>query len=298
MARRRWTFGTRAGGEPSPRQFRLPREAVGLSIALALLFAAGVGSTLTGVPVSWGAPGAGSELARSSFLRSEFRSLKGFAPGAGRTPVALLERRDRAFRLLAGLQAADTVVPEDLPLWSPDGAAARRAYDSPVDFGSVVQRARRVSFTWREAEDSVVEYRDRLASTPSIVPAIGYISSGFSRARMHPILALRRPHRGLDIVARYGSPIVASARGRVSFVGYEGEYGLTIEIDHGRGVKTRYAHASRALVRPGQLVTRGDTIARVGRSGLADGPHVHYEVLVNGEPRNPRYYIFSPNIIP
>jgi murein DD-endopeptidase MepM/ murein hydrolase activator NlpD len=95
----------------------------------------------------------------------------------------------------------------------------------------------------------------------------------------------------VDVVAPFGTPIVATARGQVRFVGYSGAYGLSIEIDHGHGVMTRYAHASRAFVHPGQQVERGDTIARIGRSGLAVGSHVHYEVVLNGVPRNPRLYI-------
>ena len=287
----------------------MPREAVRLVIALLLLLIAGVGSALTGVPLAGGAEGTANRLAtRSRFLRNELSRLH-LQPDTHRTPVTELQRRDDAFRLIAGLVLAAADTPASVTggadgaatgeePWPADLTTARRAYDAPADLGSVIRRARVVSFSWREAEDSVVEYRARLESTPSIVPARGYISSGFSRARLHPILALRRPHRGVDIVAPYGSPIVASARGRVSFVGYAGEFGLMVEIDHGRGLVTRYAHASRALVRRGQLVARGDTIARVGRSGLADGPHVHYEVLVNGEPRNPRRYIFNPNVIP
>lgn len=279
----------------------MPREAAGLSIALVLLVGAAISSALTGVPLAGSDPDATTQLAASSsFLRVELPRLQLFGTGVRRS-VAELERRDQAFRLLAGLDAAGgepEAALEPVPRLATDAEAARRAYGTPVDLGSVVQRARRVSFSWREAEDSVAEIADRLAATPSIVPTHGYISSGFSRGRLHPILALRRPHRGLDIVAPYGSPIVASARGRVTSVGYERAYGLTIEIDHGRGMVTRYAHASKALVQVGQEVARGDTIARVGRSGLADGPHVHYEVLVNGEPKNPRRYIFSANIIP
>ena len=97
----------------------------------------------------------------------------------------------------------------------------------------------------------------------------------------------------VDIVAARGTPIVAAARGRVRYVGFAGEYGLTVEIDHGYGYVTRYAHASRALVRVGQPVERGDMIGRVGDTGLAIGPHLHYEVLVNERQANPRWYMIE-----
>ena len=274
MARLRLTSSvTRVPAEPNSRRRRLPAEAIRLLIALGLLLLAGVSPALTNAPA-----GDAADARNASFPSR----LPGADPGdtwaAPLNPAAELRQRDRAFRLIAGVRAA--------------------RLEPVADLGSIVRRARHVSFSWREAEDSVLEDRDRLAATPAIIPASGYVSSGFSRGRMHPILELRRPHRGLDVVAPYGSPILATARGRVSFVGYHGDYGLTIELDHERGTVTRYAHASRALVRVGQQVARGDTIARVGRSGLADGPHVHYEVLVNGEPRNPRRYIFNPNVIP
>lgn len=137
-----------------------------------------------------------------------------------------------------------------------------------------------------------------MEAMPSILPASGYVSSGFSGSRWHPILDRPRPHNGLDIVAPYGSPVVASARGRVRRAGDANEFGLMVEIDHGHGLVTRYAHLSRILVRRGQLVDRADPVGRIGRSGLAAGPHLHYEVLVNGRAANPRRYILDLNVVP
>jgi murein DD-endopeptidase MepM/ murein hydrolase activator NlpD len=270
MARRLLTSVIRAEVEPKAAQNRLSREIARLTIALFLLLVGTISSALTDAPPGTSGPASfaiGDRLFRN--LRAELAS-RSETPG---TELAELRRQEGAYRLLGGDE--------------PSGA---------VDLAALVRRTRLLPFSWREAEDSLLEYRDRLEATPSISPANGYISSGFSAARVHPILALSRPHRGLDIVAPFGSPIVAPARGRVSFVGHSGEYGLTIEIDHGRGLTTRFAHASRALVRPGQEVARGDTIARVGRSGLAVGSHVHYEVLVDGQPRNPRRYISGPSL--
>ena len=112
------------------------------------------------------------------------------------------------------------------------------------------------------------------------------------------ILDRPRPHNGVDIVARPGTPIVAAAHGRITHAGPMGEYGLTIEIEHGYGITTRYAHASRLLARVGQTVARGDTIARVGQTGLAVGPHLHYEVLVGGQAADPRMFILQTAVVP
>jgi murein DD-endopeptidase MepM/ murein hydrolase activator NlpD len=119
------------------------------------------------------------------------------------------------------------------------------------------------------------------------LPVIGAIASRFSRARRHPLLHIVRPPLGVDVAAPRGTQITAPAPGRVSFVGRKFGFGLVIEIVHGNGVKTRYAHCGRALVALGAQVARGMPIATVGTSGLSTGPHLHYEVLVNGRQVDP-----------
>jgi murein DD-endopeptidase MepM/ murein hydrolase activator NlpD len=119
------------------------------------------------------------------------------------------------------------------------------------------------------------------------LPVIGAIASRFSRARRHPILHIIRPHLGIDVAAARGTKIVAPAPGRVSFVGRKFGFGLVVEIDHGSGVVTRYAHCGTALVSEGTHVERGVAIATVGTSGLSTGPHLHYEVLVRGRQVDP-----------
>lgn len=161
------------------------------------------------------------------------------------------------------------------------------------DLNRLLDRARMVASGWREARDSLERARERLEATPSIRPAPGFISSAFSRRRWHPILNRPRPHEGIDIAAPEGAPILAAAAGRVRSVGWSREYGLLVEIDHGYGIVTRYAHASRVVVREGQRVARGQKIAEVGETGLAVGPHLHYEVLVRGRPVNPKRFLFD-----
>jgi murein DD-endopeptidase MepM/ murein hydrolase activator NlpD len=119
------------------------------------------------------------------------------------------------------------------------------------------------------------------------LPVIGAIASRFSRARWHPLLHVVRPHLGVDVAAPRGTRITAPAAGRVTYVGRRFGYGLVIEMDHGKGITTRYAHCGSALVREGARVQRGVPIATVGTSGLTTGPHLHYEVLVNGRQVDP-----------
>ena len=119
------------------------------------------------------------------------------------------------------------------------------------------------------------------------LPVIGAIVSGFSSSRRHPILHILRPHLGIDIAAVRGTNVAAPADGRVTYVGRRFSYGLTVELEHAGGVTTRYAHLRAALVHEGQSVVRGAAIATVGSSGLTTGPHLHYEVAVNGQPVDP-----------
>lgn len=131
-----------------------------------------------------------------------------------------------------------------------------------------------------------------------VLPVIGEITSRFSRSRFHPLLHFFRPHLGVDVSAPYGTDITAPAAGRVAFVGHIFGDGLVVDLDHGNGVRTRYAHCSRVVVRQGALVNAGTVIAKVGSSGLSTGPHVHFEVRVNGRPVDPMRYLISPRLAP
>jgi murein DD-endopeptidase MepM/ murein hydrolase activator NlpD len=125
------------------------------------------------------------------------------------------------------------------------------------------------------------EQRNLLASTPAIRPVSGWISSRFGY-RLSPFTGLREFHKGLDIATRIGTPIVATADGVVTFAGRKGLLGKVIIIDHGHG-----------MVKRGESIKRGDTIALVGNTGRSTGPHLHYEVRLNGIPVNPEKYILN-----
>lgn len=130
------------------------------------------------------------------------------------------------------------------------------------------------------------------------LPAVGVITSRFSRSRWHPILRIFRPHKGVDVAAPYGSNISAPAAGRVTFVGRKLGDGLMVELDHGNGVTSRYAHCSAVKVKVGDFVSFGDVIALVGSSGLSTAAHVHFEVRVRGEPVDPLKYLIQARLTP
>jgi murein DD-endopeptidase MepM/ murein hydrolase activator NlpD len=131
-----------------------------------------------------------------------------------------------------------------------------------------------------------------LASTPSIWPTKGWLSSRFGY-RISPFTGKKEFHRGIDIATRMGAPIVAPADGIVLKIYSDHGYGKVLAVSHGYGVITRYAHLNKALVKKGQYVKRGETIALVGNSGRSTGPHLHYEVHLNRVAVDPLRYVLN-----
>lgn len=136
------------------------------------------------------------------------------------------------------------------------------------------------------------ERQSLLSSTPNIRPTRGWSTSKFGY-RVSPFTGKPAFHAGIDIAAAPGSPVFAPADGVISYSGYDEGYGKLVSIDHGYGVLTRFGHLSQSYVQLGQKVSRWDVIASVGNSGRSTGPHLHYEVRVNGVPRNPQIYILD-----
>ncbi len=140
----------------------------------------------------------------------------------------------------------------------------------------------------------LIEYfedkRSLYASTPSIWPVRGWVTSPFG-TRTSPFSGIPTFHEGLDIAAQTGTPVMSPADGVVVKAGFSTGYGNMVEISHGYGIKTIFAHNSRLNVKAGQHVKRGDIISFVGDTGSSTGPHLHYEVRVNGLPVNPVKYL-------
>ncbi len=131
-----------------------------------------------------------------------------------------------------------------------------------------------------------------LRSTPTILPTKGWLTSYFGH-RISPTAGVRKMHEGLDVGANYGTSIVAPADGIVTFAGNKAGFGLFVQVDHGYGIETIYAHSQKILTKNGAKVKRGDLLARVGSSGYSTGPHLHYEVRVNGIAVDPLYFILD-----
>jgi len=309
MFQKQWTLLLIPEGETSVKQIRLSREVVRATIAAGLLLVSLMGTLLMGVLVRDRLSPPDERLMRkNALLTAELASIRQRLREM-ELSLADLSEQDRKFRVLAGLQPIDDDVLQAGtggpgggslaadPLFRIDPEVGTAAYETSYDVNRLLSRARVLTVSMGEATDSLARKTERLRATPSILPVSGYISSAYSQKRWHPILQFPRPHEGLDIAAPTGTPILAAADGRVSFTGRKGDYGNTVEIDHGYGLVTRYAHASRILVSRGQRVKRGDKIAEVGKTGLAINPHLHYEVLEHGKPRNPSNFLFDRGVI-
>lgn len=128
-------------------------------------------------------------------------------------------------------------------------------------------------------------------SMPSLMPvAARAMTSGFGW-RQHPVLGTWRAHSGVDLAAPFGTPIVATGDGVVNTADWQGGYGLLVALDHGKGLQTRYGHMSQLNVAQGQQIHKGDVIGYVGSTGLSTGPHLHYEIRLNGQAINPAVHL-------
>jgi murein DD-endopeptidase MepM/ murein hydrolase activator NlpD len=173
---------------------------------------------------------------------------------------------------------------------SPTVREARETLDR---LGELNRQALFQNANFREIVSSLENSHEELAHIPSISPVRrGWISSRYGK-RTDPFTGSLAMHRGVDFSAWAGTPIYATADGRVRRTGRSGHFGLTVEIDHGNGILTRYAHCSRILVKAGLRVKRGDVIAEVGSTGRSTSPHCHYEVHVNGQHVNPLRYVLD-----
>jgi murein DD-endopeptidase MepM/ murein hydrolase activator NlpD len=227
------------------------------------------------------------------------------------TSIEDLSAKSERYRAIAGLDEIDAQIQQvgvggpgtptldSFVADSDDPALGEQVFAATYDLATLLRRANLLETVMDEALLTLEENKDRLSAMPTISPSTGYLSSLFSRNRRHPVLKVSRPHEGIDIAAPVGEPILAPAAGKVIFArNQSGGYGNTVEIDHGHGYVTRFAHISRILVREGEKVERGQTIAEVGSTGLSTGPHLHYEVIVNGASVDPLNFIISEDALP
>jgi murein DD-endopeptidase MepM/ murein hydrolase activator NlpD len=149
--------------------------------------------------------------------------------------------------------------------------------------------------SFHEISDFVTYKRSELLATPSIWPTFGRVTSGYGWRR-HPLTERGEFHYGIDIANLKGTPVRATADGRVVLAGWQGTYGRSVMIDHGYGFSTRYAHNSTIIVKPGEKVIRGQIVALSGDTGSVTAPHLHYEVWYQGKPINPLLYVKSKPI--
>jgi len=309
MTGERWTFLVLRGEDTPVRQYSLSAKSIRALAAVgacASLVVAGFGLTAA-LDATARVQNRQLEV-RNQALSAELEQFRTRVGGLENT-LAELSDSDARFRTLAGLETIDPEVMqagiggpglgslEAYPLWEVDSVASKDAFALSYDLNALERRANLLTSSLAEATDSMQAHRDVLESMPSILPTTGWLTSRYSKSRMHPIHNRPLPHEGVDVSAPKGTPIFAAAKGRVVRAGWIVGYGLTIEIDHGYGYTTLYGHASKLLVQRGQTVSRGDVIAQVGSTGIATGPHLHYEVSLNGMPQNPTNFIL-PDAIP
>ena len=220
------------------------------------------------------------------------------------TQMARLERFEKKLRVITALENSPKSVEKNWGVGGPYGLSTN-SFKTAMDRGaaSMVDRlsngldhldrqAKIQSISFQELDDFFKNQKSFLSSTPSIWPTRGWVTSSFG-FRKSPFTGLREKHEGWDIAARSGAPVRATADGVVVVEGREYGYGNLVEIDHGYGIVTRYGHNSKHLVKVGDRVKRGQVVSLVGNTGRSTGPHLHYEILLNGVPVSPKNYILE-----
>jgi murein DD-endopeptidase MepM/ murein hydrolase activator NlpD len=165
------------------------------------------------------------------------------------------------------------------------------AAGEPGPLGELGSRLERIEQQMALVSDAAMRHHLALMRLPSRVPVEGVDLSSTFGNRVDPFTGRHAFHAGVDFAAEHGAPIHAAAGGKVRVAGFRPDYGWTVEVDHGNGLSTRYAHASRLKVKVGDIVAPGDPIAAVGSSGRSTGPHLHFEVLRHGAATDPRRYL-------
>ncbi len=243
-----------------------------------------------------------------SEIQSQRRQIQEFANEINslKSHLVTLNNFEKKIRIIANIEKTDDSnnifgvggsMPEDLdaqlPLMEKHNSLMRDMHEQidELNRASIHQKGEFESLL-----KSLEDQQNLLASTPAIRPISrgekSWITSSFG-FRVSPFTGQREFHQGFDISSRKGTPIMATADGVVTFAGNKGLLGKTIIIDHGHGMVTRYGHCQKFLKKRGEKVKRWEPIALVGNTGRSTGPHVHYEVHLNGIPVNPYKYILN-----
>lgn len=210
--------------------------------------------------------------------------------------ISNFENYARKINILAGIQSPENIKGEpglgggekiDLSVNSKQNREL-----SPGAIQAIKQRAESVEKNLSYMLHFFENQSTTLATTPTIWPTVGWVSSSFG-PRIDPFTGQNAFHSGLDIATNLNNPVVATANGVVVSVGFDKYKGNYVSISHGNGFSTEYWHLQKYVVRPGQKVERGQLIGYVGKTGKALGPHLHYEVHLNGKPINPIDYIIE-----
>jgi len=214
-----------------------------------------------------------------------------------------LKDSDTKIRIIANLEQRGQEATSLIGVGGPSPSDIRGKLKEGKDEKELIQQMRydveRLQSEAISREESLLELeklllfkKEKLAYTPSIWPVQGWVTSGFG-IRTSPFTGAPQMHEGLDVANQVETTIIATANGIISDIGNDLVLGKVLVISHGFGINTRYAHLRKTLVNVGQKVRRGDKIAELGKSGRTTGPHLHYEVRIDGIPVNPRRYILN-----
>jgi murein DD-endopeptidase MepM/ murein hydrolase activator NlpD len=208
---------------------------------------------------------------RLSYLSSQFLAMK--------DTMLSLRQAERDFRKLFAVKSKTTVL-----------ESADLADSGSLNMEMLREQIEASMRSVTEIRTYIAEQKDIYLATPVGWPVSGRLSSPYG-SRLHPVLEEPRFHTGVDISVPPGSKVKATADGIVSLAGWAENSGIVVVVEHGRGFSTAYAHSQKALVRVGQRVGRGETIALSGSTGVSTGPHVHYEIWKNGRHTEPAGYL-------
>ncbi len=221
------------------------------------------------------------------------------------TQLARLVNFDKKLRVIANIDEPKEQTPEKVMgiggrsssedegyIATPGAKATELSDEMRLDLRDLKGRADEQEQSFNALQNELLKQSTMLASTPSIWPARGWVTSAFGQ-RISPFTNFPQMHKGMDIANRVGTNVIAPAAGVVVEVNRDAGLGKAVTISHGYGIKTTYGHLSEIFVRVGQRVKRGDRVASMGNTGHSTGPHLHYEVSVNGVSVNPTKYILN-----